>query len=405
MPTILTGFLEANLLPIGEDDAKLKLLEDAAADLAEEIGEKPILAYRLAMVGMDERVPSTDPVHVMVNSAITTKWQTMTNKTGAGPVQVHRAVMLRAIELAAAKDSALQLAVTLTARNQSSPPENDKGGNAIRSLVDSWESAINAEISEAWVNPVDMSLPKLSTRLRKPSVSKEDLALGLARAVGPTDRSGNALDNPNTVWPNSGQSWAHEFVARATEAIQASIVAGTKTYAEDMQSALREIVQTWASSLEKLALRDSKAELLWIRASMYSPSARTTYRSQSPEDVVLNAVVDISRAVPPMAPTSVEHFLRDLVAELTPKRKRLNELLTAIGPVMAVLPEGKRIVSSEELPPKGRRSWLDYAIRGKDGAPVEVQIGVAEDHEDALAEFAVRFYRELQIRKLLARVV
>ena len=37
MQTILTGFLNAGLLPIGEDDEKLKLLEAAAVDLAKGI--------------------------------------------------------------------------------------------------------------------------------------------------------------------------------------------------------------------------------------------------------------------------------------------------------------------------------------------------------------------------------
>ena len=44
MQTILSGFLTAGLLPIGEDDEKLKLLEPAAANLAKQIKEIPLLA-------------------------------------------------------------------------------------------------------------------------------------------------------------------------------------------------------------------------------------------------------------------------------------------------------------------------------------------------------------------------
>jgi hypothetical protein len=400
MPTILTGFLTANLLPIGEDDEKLKLLEDAAGDLAKDIKSTPLLAYRLAMVSLDERVPASDPVHKRVGAVISSKWQTMTNKTGAGPVQVHRAVMLRAIEIAAAENSDLRFAMTLVARNQPARSTSGKAADAIEALFASWEADAAREMSETWVNPVDMSLPKLTSKVKKSQVGKEDLALGLARSVGPQEKEGKALVSPNPHWPNQGQPWAYEFVGRATDAIHAAIQAGAKGFAEDMQDAVRESILAWASSLEQLAVRDAKAELLWIRASMYSPSAAAAYKSLDANRVLLHAVLDASRAVTRLAPPSVEYFLRDLVEDLVSKRARLADVLADIGPRLAVLPEGQ-IVRAEPFPPEGRRSWLDYAVRNSDANSFADEIGVADDYKDQVADLAVRLYRELQIRKLL----
>ncbi len=401
MPNILTGFLAANLLPIGEDDEKLTLLEDAAGDLAKEIKSKPILAHRFAMVGLDERVPATDPVHKKVGDAIANKWQTMTNKTGAGPVQVHRAVMLRSIEMAAAENRLLRFAITLIARNQPVAVAEGKATAAISAMLAGWESSVAEEMTNAWVNPVEMSLPKLTAKLKKTQAGKEELSLALSRATGPQDKEGRALNNPNPNWPNAGQPWSYEFVSRATDGIHAAIQTGGKSFAEDMQEALRETVQGLVASLERLAVRDAKAELLWIRASMYSPSARRSYRSLDANGIVLHAVLDINRSVTSLAPPSVEFFLRDLVAELAPARGRLAEALPIIGREITSMPEGQLITTGEQLPAEGRRSWLDYAVRGKSNGPFEEQIGAPSDYEVQLSELAIGLYRELQIRKLL----
>src|SRR5579862_4727414 len=93
MQTILSGFLKARLLPIGEDDEKLHLLESAASELAKRIKEKPILVQRSLLVGLDPAVPETDPVHKLVETAVSDKWETIANKIGPNPVQVYRAVI------------------------------------------------------------------------------------------------------------------------------------------------------------------------------------------------------------------------------------------------------------------------------------------------------------------------
>lgn len=404
MQTILTGFLSANLLPIGEDDEKLKLLEDAAVDLVKQIKAEPILAYRLALVGLDEMVPAEDPVHKLVGDSVTAKWQTMINKTGAAPVQVYRAVMLRALEITAADSPDVRFAITLVARNQPAGHVEGKAKEAITAMLTGFESGVVDELIETWVNPVDMSLPKLSAKVKKPQVSKDDLSLALARASGPSDKDGRALDKPNPHWPNAGQPWSFEFVGRATDAIYAAIQSGTKGYTEEMQESLRETLETWAHGLERLALRDAKAELLWIRTSQYSPSARASYRGMSTHDLVMNAVLDTSRAVSAVAPPSVEHFLRELVASLAPKRVRISTLLTAIGPKLSLTPEGQAIIADKTLAAVGRRGLLDIAVRPSDTQSFEEQAGVPANFEEAEGDLAVRLYRELQIRKLLARV-
>lgn len=404
MQNILSGFLSANLLQIGEDDEKLKLLESAAESLAKEIAADPILAYRFALVGLDERVPTTDPVHIKVGEAIADKWKTMINKTGASPVQVHRAVLLRAIEITATDSANLRFAMTLIAQNLVPAALSGKAKDPIAAMLAGWESSVGAELNDAWVNTIDMSLPKLTGKLKKAQVSKEDLTAGFGRASGPQDKENKPYTTPNPQWPNSGAPWSYEFAPRAADAVYSAIQAGAKGYAEDMQEALREIVAGWATSLERLAMRDAKTELLWIRTSLYSPSARKGFRSLDATNAALHASIDVSRIVTKMAPPSVEFFLRDLVGELAPKKLRLDDFIKIVGPEVSAWPEGKAIADTEKFPAEGRRSWLDCAVRGLGSGSFADQTGAPNDYEAPLSELAVQLYRELQIRKLLTRV-
>lgn len=404
MQTILAGFLAANLLPIGDDDEKLRLLDAAAADLANQLEATPILAYRFGLCGLDERIPVTDPVCKLVEAAVKSQWQTIGNKIGPDPTQVYRAVLLRALEMVAIKRQEFRYAILLVASAPPAPPMRGKGAEAVDAMLAGFGRSISDEMSRSWVNSVDMSLPKLAAKSKRAPGFKEELSVGLGQAAGPTDKEGRQLANANPHWPNANQAWTQEFVPRAAEAISAAIQAGAKGLLEDMQQALRETVAGWSDALQRLAIRDAKAELLWLRASQYSPTARRTYRDMSPHEVALYAVLDTSRAVAANAPPSVEYFLRDLVTSLTPNRGRLNELLAAIGPKLRELAEGKAIADKEPLPAEGRRSWLDVAVRPSCSheSQFEKQAGVPETFEVSMADMSVMFYRELQIRKLLA---
>jgi len=97
--SILNDYLAAGLLPIGEDDQKLELLEKAATALAARLQADPTLTHRFTLVGLDVTASDADPVHRLANEALIEEWKTISNRVGASPVQIHRALLLRAIEL------------------------------------------------------------------------------------------------------------------------------------------------------------------------------------------------------------------------------------------------------------------------------------------------------------------
>jgi len=340
------------------------LLEAAAAELAKQIKATPLLAHRFALVSLDERVPASDPVYKLTGGVVCEKWQTITNKIGPNPVQVYRAVILRAIEIASSENTDLMFAITLVAANQPEGVAGQKEQAAITSMLAGFEEASMKELTDYWVNAVDLSLPKLTTRVKKPQISKEELAQG-------PDASYNAIQ------------------------------AAMKGFAEDMQEAVREAIQGLIKGGERMAIRDAKSELLWIRAGLYSPSGRCSYRDLDPSELILNAILDTSRAVKGAAPPSVAFFVRELVSALSNKKARLADTLAKIGPKLLPTPEGQLLVK-DTLGATGRRGLLDYAIRRNTTESFEDQTGFKDGHEEGVPDLAVRLYRELQILKLLS---
>jgi len=403
MQNILSAFLNAGLLPIGEDDEKLKSLEAAAGDLAQQITADPLLAYRFAIVGLSDNAVMADPALNKAEEALVSKWQTAANKIGTNPVQVCRALLLRALEVAAQKNPAIGHAASLIARNESTSDSATKERSAIDEMLILFETKTAEELTEAWVTPATLVLPKSPTRSRK-GVSKDQLKAALARAVGPNDSAGTPLNAANPHWPNAGEQWSHEFATRAADAIHSVIQNSSKEFAEEMEAATHQSIRSLVTGLERLAIRDAKTELLWIRTSMYSPSARMSYHELRGADLLLHAVIDVTRAIAPTAPPSVEFFLRDLVFAVSQTQLGLEDMLTEIGPKLKVLPEAETILA-DPLPATGRRSWLDVATRSDTTTSFENQTGVPKSHAESESELAVKFYRELQIRKLLSAAV
>jgi len=403
MQTILTGFLNAGLLPIGEDDEKLKLLEAAAVDLAKGIKATPPLVHRFTLVALDDRVPSSDPVYERTADAVLDKWATITNKVGSSPVNVYRAVLLRAIQLASLENAAISFAVTLVARNlREAPAGTAKAVEVVVSMLRAFDAICEAELEKIWVVTTDLSMPKPSSKPKKLTVGKEGLSAAMSRAVGPNDKGAKPIAGANPHWPNAGEPWAHEFVERAVDGIAAAIENVFKSYIEESLATMREALQAVMPSLEGMAARDAKAELLWIRASGYSPSAQMAFRDMTGASLVVHAALDVSRAVNGKTPASVEYFLRDLVnATGGTEKARLSDVLERTGSILPQQPEGQRLLASTLLPTTGRRGWIEIGVRQDASTKIETQTGVPESYEEDKAELAVNLFRELQILKLL----
>jgi hypothetical protein len=401
MSNALTHFLNAGLLPIGEDDEKFKLLEAAAVELSKKIAAKPLLTYRFALVGLSDQTKADDPVLLLTEVEIRSKWPTSVNKLGASPVQIYRAVVLRALELVASRSDEIKGAIALIAKNEPTLQSQGKERAVIENLIASFGQAFQNTLFEAWAKPINLQLSKLAAKIKNAPLTKESLAAAIASAVGPTDKSGKAIPNSNPHWPSSDHQWGHEFVHRATEAIFAAIQNSTKVFVDELQVSMRELLVGITTGFNQAALRDAKSELLWLRMSMYSPSGSRSYRSMSLDELLFHSISDVSSMVGPTSPPSVEHFLQELVSSITQDEIQLGKVLPDMVARISANTKIEALFHCD-LAPKGRRSWLDIGLRPNGAENFANEAGVKADHTERRDEYAVKFFREIQIRKLLS---
>ncbi len=399
MSTVLSEFLTAGLLPIGEDDQKLSLLEDAAADLAGQIKARPSLAARIGLVGLDSRTSNDDPVHTLVSAAIRARWQTLNNKVGPNPVQIHRAVLLRSLELVAEENIHIAAAVPLMFRHQ--VREDDSAGKALRSLLERFREKATEQLLADWVRIDEPLLPKLQSKARKLTFNKEEFSLSVQRAIAPTDKEGKPLPNANPHHANAGQPWSLEFSPRIIEAIWSALQGVHSSLRDEANESQRELSNHLQELLRRAATRDAKAELLWIRMSQYSPSAGADYPSLEPIQRAIHAAIDISGAVVSAAPPSVESFLITLVRELGDAEVDLIDFLKAIQQTLSPRTTEFTAFDGGGLAATGRRAWIEVALNS--GKIQAADTGENEAIKLKTSSLSLQLFRELQVARLLTR--
>lgn len=390
-PSVLRDYLAAGLLPIGEDDQKLDLLEKASSALASQLEANPALTHRFTLVALDATAPDADPVHKLANDALVAEWATVSNRVGANPVQIHRALLLRAIELASIKQTAITAVPGLVASGIGEKPSTTER-KALDAFLARMAASAEHGLATDWTEPGPDVTAKQHSKTRKPSTIRDELASNLMKAFGPTDREGKPIAQANAQVPTAGQAWTLEAVPRTADAIATAISGGTKAVIDESNDLLRELAGKLGELNRIYAIRDAKAELVWLHLSGYSPSAKATYSSLNESMLAMHAALDVSRSVRAHAPPSVDHFLRDLVSRSSTSTVAVRTFLKTIGPQLALHPEG-RLARFETLPNVGLRGWIDIAVRGGEGAP---------DSKARVAELAVRLFQEMQVGKLVA---
>lgn len=407
MQNILSSFLNAGLLPIGEDDEKLKLLDAAATELAKKLNESALLVYRFVLVALYDKAKATDPVLLMAEAEVKSKWSTIVNKLGPSPIQVYRAVILRAVEIAATENNIIKGAAQLIASNEPTLHSQGKERDIIEALMAEFSQSFETKAYSDWIAPINLTVSKLIGKAKKALLTKEALTLAVAASVGPVDKAGKAIVNSNPHWPDVGQEWAIEYSSRISDGLFNILQNYSKSIVDELQEAIRETLAMLVDGFERSSIRDAKSELLWLKFSMFSPSGGRSFRGMSPNELLFHAVMDIAAIVSPHSPPSVEYFLRELVGNVSSAEMPLKSVLSDFGHRLQLPETATRFstIFEDSLVSTGRRSWLDLALRPSLEENFEDEAGVSINHTEQLGEYAVKFYKEIQARKILSSLV
>lgn len=423
---VLLRFLSNNLIDVGGDDAKLEKLQATAGDLAAILKKTPSKAAAFALVAFDPQAPAEDPVVREALDALKNRWATYVNTFSGTPIAVVRATLLDALVRAAAEDDRIGVAFVASARNALPFIEGGDERSIWAEIVTDIEARVDTRAESEWATPAEITVPAMTfeapalqaPNLKAVRAGRDHLKERFWAAAGPTYRNpqtGDVATNGNPHWPQNQSQWVTEFgdrMAAAVADVIDAVVSKTTIEQADLSEPFGAMTATVTSYVDD-ALRaisgataglQRRANLLWWKEALFSPSARVSYRDLPPAAAAAQMAFDLHQQVPTFSPASVSAFLFEAVVRLPavehdkpfPIRNLVNEAQTHRD-LAALRSAGADLIG----PPEGRGPIM--ALIAHPGAPTarsedEFQrlTGVPVDAELTLPSWATWVFRELQ---------
>ncbi|MBN9088866.1 MAG: hypothetical protein J0J01_18320 [Reyranella sp.] len=415
---ILLKFLEAGVLNVGSDDTKLEKLRDTTKDLAAALEKTPARTTQWTLVAVDPEIPAQDPIVAEAWTALKKNWVTVVNSYQSVPIALLRASLLDALVQSAAKNDAIAVAFANSARNMlPHMPLGDEAG-VWQAAVERVEDLVDAKAEAEWTTPEAVQIAPMAydgagdikiggggSVLKRESLQAKILA-----AAGAT--GGN---NANPHWPNNNPSaWAQEFASRMTVAVADAIDAVSKANAiapvdlspplKDLASAVGgyvgDVMQAFSAATSGLQRR---ANLLWWKEALYSPSARISYRVMEPFSAASIMALDLFEQVPTFSPASVSAFLNEAIL-LLPKVSARED--TSVPKIVADLLSDVQTAPLREVAKgcapssEGRRPVLTIighvSPETVSGIAFRQAVGLGDDVRMGPAQWGAHLFRELQ---------
>lgn len=331
---ILLQFLEAGVVDVGADDAKLQKLRDTAQNLAAALKKAPAQAVGWTLVACDPEVASSDPVITNAWAMLKANWATVANIYQGGiPVAVLRAVLLDALMQVSLEDDSVAVSVANSARNMLPHMALGDEAEVWRRAVKQIEDQADARAESEWTTPEAIHIAPMA--YEAPSgikivqevkvVNREDLQPKILSATVPTGGT-----SPNPYWPYNQQqcsNWGIEFSKRMSVAIGDAIDSVAKANAIDpidLSEPLSELAKNVSSYVGQAMTAFSGAtiglqrrtNLIWWKETLYSPSTRVSYRTMESFTAASMMALDLFNQVPTFSPASVSAFLSEAILQL-----------------------------------------------------------------------------------------
>ncbi len=223
---MLQNYLNANLLSL-TDDGDFKKLKKSADDISKKLtkSKAKIVSYTLSAIDTNISVDNADIVEV--KDVIIKNWSTFATNAKDTPLTYIRAVILEALS-SISDNLDHSLLIWFVSRNIVQYYKLiGQEKEIILEFLTKLGNDINQKANKEWVLSNNNTLSKIEIELKditKYLINDDNLKKYLEDASGPSNSDGVAnFDSPNSVWPNSAQSWSHQFAPRATKGIKNAI--------------------------------------------------------------------------------------------------------------------------------------------------------------------------------------
>lgn len=334
MANVLQELLAAGLIDKLEgNDERFKKMTQAADNLAKAFKNSPTLLIPAILTVLNDKVATDDPLIGMAESALLTEWESMQSVHTDKPVHIYRALLLTACAAVAQERNAAILWLTAAdmLRFSSLGREEAVVVKIIAQFGDATEQqdiALLAPQTKTVRKSTD--LPKLE--LQEVVIEGVDRA-ALYGEIGAASGQHNAQNvqfiagQHNRYWPNYSQHWADDFASLMKDVLGKRFDEIGKICASELNSmnealekafkAQTQGLQTAIAQAQSASTREQvRLDSLWWYETLYSTSAKMSYREMDPLAAAILMPLDLIAIMPLVTPTSVAYLLSEAVARL-----------------------------------------------------------------------------------------
>lgn len=408
--SVLQDFLNLRLLNIGAEDSRLKNLDDACDELAQQYVMEPKVAMPSLLAAWDPAA-GPDPALLIIGELLQKHWPTFQGAFQDEPLTLYRAVVLEAVMRAMDQQSAIAVAVNLVGANILPHLNVGREGVIFSKISEHAQNITSERVTKLWptqakpASATPFELPPL------PSLKKTDtnawFAQVAAAAGNTSNKPGVSLTNPNPYWSNQQQHWSWEFTDRMApiladvqdKAASAAVKASTQALKALSDSVATKLTDFLRSEQARSNHLNTSSRLLWWRQALYSETAAAPYRKLEAPLVVLHMAFDMAALLPEAYPPAVESLLFEAVRAAAGAR---GEEHFAMSELLNIHRQCERIGASKWLQelqiPAGSRSLFVQALANScaDGKAELPQLGVDSKTTMALGEWAIWLLREVK---------
>jgi hypothetical protein len=403
---LLQKFLDNGLLDLGEDREKFNYIQSAAQDLGQKLLENRQQLAAASSIVLGGELPDDDSILLLCKEAITKHWPTYGSRFPGKPIQLFRATLLQALASIVEPESDASNAGVIYYTTCGLMPYFVTGNNdgIFREFLNELAQRVEDQAAKSWTSPGSLDAQNIQYEEGVPTVPAVDAKAFkelLKNAIGP---AGGTAANPN--WPSSNApDWLEHYGAGSAAAIGQAITNVVSTVIPKIIAKSRSDSQaTVKAYFDRRGAADHyRADLLYWKEALYSPSKKDSYRQLSSDGAVYWAARDLHARVPHFHPISVEYFLRETVRSAVGE-KEIKKKLTFEQFIAAAIVdiEAKDVTSSglDENRLTPLQAIEAVAAKKLEASAAANRVGIPAQSAIQRDEIAMLLFRDFQARRL-----
>jgi len=415
----LQSFLKTGLFDIGDNDDRLRWLEQSIAALQKKFEKDYSLLPKYSLVAIDPNITDKEPILNETETIVTTYWKALRAKYTEMPRNILRGVILNALNNVGNADPIAARIIYLTTLNFYPYAKLNTERNLVEAMLNNLGELAEKNAIEEWSFIENEPLLKLGTlklknlKFGEATLNADQLQPDLKLAIE-NEPGGHTAQNHGGNSP-----WGVHFAKHASEGIASAFNEAIKSFSETLspesiETPINKFFTTFKKSLDSnlkiafssLTAVERRSKLLWWKETLYSQSLKRSYREIDNNLLPVMMAVDLNNQIPEITPISVDFLLRDTLFLLNDRKDeaiKFVDFLKAISknPLKATLKPYFTELDEEE----NRISITDFiALIVNDRLSIkdfQRRTGIKDKEKITPGELAVAILHDLLTQRLI----